>query len=151
MHFSFHLFVFLDYRLLSFFRTVLEKWEGEGKRGEERGGNKAPQSQRDSLSLSGFNLLIRSSRTHRTLHLNNTSYPSPPLHPSHPQFCLPSQALFLLLLAVKLQKITGENWASACSHSVTLFLYCFENQTLGGKIVGNTQMNTSIYANILVI
>lgn len=75
VHFSFHLFVFLDYRLLSFFRTVLEKWEGEGKRGEERGGNKAPQSQRDSLSLSGFNLLIRSSRTHRTLHLNNTSYP----------------------------------------------------------------------------
>lgn len=72
--------------LITVFRRVLEKWEGEGRRGGEQGGNKAPQSQRDSLSLSGFNLLIRSSRTHHALHLNNTSYPL--LHPSHPQFCL---------------------------------------------------------------
>ena len=96
VHFSFHLFVFLDYRLLSFFSRVLEKWEGESRRGEKRVGNKAPQSQRDSLSLSGFNLLIRSSRTHRTLHLDNTSYPPPPTHPllllhsSYPRFRLPS-------------------------------------------------------------
>lgn len=85
MHSSFHLFASLDYRLLSFLEEYLKS---EGGRAEEWGGNKAPQSQRDSLSLSDFNLLIRSSRTHHALHLNNTSYPL--LHPSHPQFCLSS-------------------------------------------------------------
>lgn len=85
MHSSSRLFASLDYHLLSFSEEYLKN---EGGRAEERGGNKAPQSQRDSLSLSDLNLLIRSSRTHHALHLNNTSYPF--LHPSHPQFCLSS-------------------------------------------------------------
>jgi len=78
-----------------------EEEEEEGEGGE----NKAPQSQRDSLSISGFNLLIRSSRTHHALHLNNTPPPSSSISLSPLSFFPPS---FLILhLTAELQECGG--------------------------------------------